>query len=488
MKLSNRIVSNTMNIFTIDIVSKIIGMGFMIYAARVLGVKEFGTLILIGTVINLLNMFSAVGIRPMAIREIAKNKDQGGKYINNVLGLRLILASVSYMILILVVLIVDYEPRVNKLLYIMGLSMFPEALVNTFGIVYIAFERMKINAQISIVIGFSSTCISILLLYLGYGVMALVLNGIAFSFLNAIIYGYHIWTRFFPFKIEVKVSILRWMFFESLPFASHGIMNMITQRSSVFLLSAIKGPVDPTVAIGYYTPAIKAIDPLMKLPHSMRLALLPVISENENSPELIKKIVENTTKYLLIFLSFPIIVMTTFFPEKLVLLILGDKYLPSASILGIIGVAFAFKALNAPIIAVLASSGHLYRYLYLSGGVTIFTVILNIFLIPRYSYKGAAVTVLVEAIITTLTRHYLVRDIYGTNPGEQKMLIKVFSTIGTSVVLTFILYKVVQIPVPFSVSIGLVAYGGMIYFLGIFSRNEMAVVVRRLLKKVPVRA
>src|SRR3972149_6239351 len=138
MKLSNRIVSNTMDIFTIDIVSKIIGMGFMIYAARVLGVKEFGTLILIGTVINLLNMFSAVGIRPMAIREIAKNKDQGGKYINNVLGLRLILASVSYMILILVVLIVDYEPRVNKLLYIMGLSMFPEALVNTFGIVYIA--------------------------------------------------------------------------------------------------------------------------------------------------------------------------------------------------------------------------------------------------------------------------------------------------------------------------------------------------------------
>ena len=56
MKLPTRIASKTLNVFTIDIVSKIIGMAFMVYAARVLGVKEFGTFILIGTVVNLLNL------------------------------------------------------------------------------------------------------------------------------------------------------------------------------------------------------------------------------------------------------------------------------------------------------------------------------------------------------------------------------------------------------------------------------------------------
>ena len=488
MRIANRIVSNTLNMFSIDILSNIIGMLFMIYAARVLGVKEFGIFILIGTVVNLLNMFSAVGIRPMAIREIAKNKDNAGAYINNILGLRLMLAFIAYIVMSIFVYFVDYEPRVKTLIVIMGLSMFSDAFVNTFAIIYIAFEKMKVFRQLSILTAFLSSCVSVLILYLGYGVKALILNGIFFSIISAIIYGFHVRARFFPIKIEAKMSIFRWMLLESLPFALHGILGMITQRSSVFLLSIIRGPVDPAVAIGYYAPANRALTPVMKLPQSMRIALLPVISGNENSPELIKKIIEKTTKYLLIFLSFPIILLTSFFPEQLILIVLGKNYLPTAAILSILGWAFAFKALNAPILSVLASSRHLYRYLYLSAGITIFTIGLNIILIPIYSYKGAAVTVLAEAIISTLTRHYLVRDIYGRNPEEEKMLIKVLSTIGTSIVLIFILNNIVHIPLLFSVLIGVAIYGGMIFSLGIFTHKEIAVAMRSLLKDTPVRA
>lgn len=487
MKIANRIVSNTLNMFSIDILSDIIGMSFMIYAARVLGVKEFGIFILIGTVVNLVNMFSNAGIRPMAIREIAKNKDNAGAYINNILGLSLIMTFIAYIVMSIFVYFVDYELRVKTLLLIMGLYMFSDAFVTTFAIIYIAFEKMKVFRQISILTALLSSCGSILILYLGYGVKALILNGIFFSIFSAVIYGYHVWVRFFPFKIEAKMSILRGMFLESVPFALHGILSMITQRSSVFLLSVIRGPVDPAVAIGYYAPANRALTPVMKLPQSMRIALLPVISGNENSPELIKKIVEKTTKYLLIFLSFPIVFITTFFPEQLISFVLGRQYLPTAAILSILGWAFAFKALNAPIISVLASSKHLYRHLYLSAGIAIFTIGLNIILIPVYSYKGAAITVLAEAIISTLTRHYLVRDIYGRNPEEEKMLVKVISAIVTSIVLTFILNNIVHLPLLFSVLIGLAVYGGMIFSMGVFTLKEIAVAVQSFLKNTPVR-
>ena len=97
--IENKLIRNTGFVFASGITNKLFSFFFIAYAARVLGPADFGLYALIGTVTFLFSYFGNLGIGPMAIREISRNKHKAHELFNHILSLRMTLVILSYPLL-----------------------------------------------------------------------------------------------------------------------------------------------------------------------------------------------------------------------------------------------------------------------------------------------------------------------------------------------------------------------------------------------------
>lgn len=131
---------------------------------------------------------------------------------------------------------------------------------------------------------------------------------------------------------------------------------------------------------------------------ALHTSIFPVMSKiYKTSKESLKFICEKLFKYSII-IAFPIAVGTTILSERFILLIYGSEYLPSVIALQILiwsdVIIFTnftprlFESINKQII---------FTEITMLGAVT--NVVLNLLLIPQFSYVGAAIATCLTEII-----------------------------------------------------------------------------------------
>jgi O-antigen/teichoic acid export membrane protein len=141
---------------------------------------------------------------------------------------------------------------------------------------------------------------------------------------------------------------------------------------------------------------------------------------------------EGTTKFLFAFVAFPMIIATTFFAKEIVVLLFGPAYLPTVDALRILGWAYALVAATTPAFAVISTSRHLERYVPWALGWVLVNVILNLLLIPTYSFIGAAIATVITETLGWLFRLYLVKQMVGITFSDAHVLLDLIGPMGTT--------------------------------------------------------
>ena len=96
----------------------------------------------------------------------------------------------------------------------------------------------------------------------------------------------------------------------------------------------------------------------------------------------------------------PAAVAIPFFARPLMVLVCGEKYARSAGCLQVLGLAMAVIFLTYPHLSLLVASGRQHLFAWIAGLSGLFNLGLNLVLIPRFSYMGAAwATVVTEALV-----------------------------------------------------------------------------------------
>lgn len=425
MQIGNRLIKNTGFVFVSGITTKLFSFFFIAYAARVLGPGDFGLYALIGTITFLFSYFGNLGITPMAIREISKNKHKAHELFNHIISLRLALVIVSYPLLLLAVNLLGYREDVKGLIYIAGLSAILGTFSHSLGILYIAFERFKIPALVSIVVSFLGNATNILVLYLGYGLKGIIWVALLESLLGAVISGLWVRLRFLKYRLAFHSSLWNDLMSQALPFAILSFFQQAIMQINTILLSKLPGSFPGEIAIGYYNPASSLCKTALMLPDSLRQAALPTVASNAENLEMIKGIIDKSTRVLLIMIIFPLILVTTFFPKEILTMVFGNAYLSSAPALTIMGWAYAFQVFNTPVNVALAATREIKKFIpwvILLFGIN---VLFAVPLILYYSFVGAAIAFLVTKIIETIFRNYLLRTIWGIKRLEINKLVKI---------------------------------------------------------------
>ena len=482
MSIAQRVIKNTSFMLVANIINKAMGVVVFAYAARVLGVKNIGLYILATTFVFFFSFATQMGLQAFTIREIAKDKSRAGIFLSKVLSLKLVLSLVALSIMAVVVMLLRYPPETQKLICLMGLTLIFGVFPNSFGMVYIAFEKMSIVAVASLFSSVISYILQILVLYLGYGLQAFVLIQVTITAIYSFVYGCFTWRYLVKFKIQLDFAFWKQLIKSASPFAVLKLLVLVHAQIDVLMLSKITGPIDKNLAVGYYSPPYKIFNTLLAIPRSLKLAMLPMIASHFNSSlETVRTSLEKSTKFLLIFLSFPTLIATTFFAPQIVTLLFGKSYIPSAAVLTILGWIYSFELISAPIIAVLITSQrHLIKYIPWAVGVAFLNIVLNLIFIPKNSYIGAAYVTLITEVLAFLVKLYFIKSILSIKLSEIKRNLKFVFPFCLTWGIIWILSK---INIWLIAIAGVPVYCGMLALFRTLNRKELAMILNIIRRK-----
>ncbi len=402
MSTIQRIAKNTAVLLVAQVASYLLAFFYMMYAARYLGAAGFGILSFALAFTGIFGVLADLGLYSLTIREVARDKSLALKYLANVSLLKIILVAVAFGLIALTINLMGYPQETITVVYLFGLYVVLAAFAQMFYSIFQAFERMEfqaigqmLNAALLLggvifainhgfsVVGFASLYVIASVIALGYSFAVMKLkfsNPASAPAVKAMEFDWSFW------KPMIK---------KALPFFLIVALDLISLRIAMVMLSAMKGD----EAVGWYSASFQIMQVFLFIPSVFLAALYPVLSRfYVSSQESLRFAYEKSFKYLSL-LGLPIAVGITMLGDRIILGIFQEGFAPSVIALRVLIWTIPFSFLNAMFGTILASMNRQNLAAKIVLAYTIVNVVMNLILIPRYSYVGAAMVNVVGSLI-----------------------------------------------------------------------------------------
>jgi len=442
MNTVQRIAKNTGVLFISNIVSKVFSFFYVMYTARYLGAEGFGILSFALAFTGIFGVFTDLGLNPLTVREVARDKSLAGKYLNNITVMKLILVIITFALIALVINILGYPLQTIKVVYLIALSIIFSAFTRIFYSIFQAFEKMEyqslgqvlksilIFSGVMLAIKYNFTIIDFASIYLIASIVVLgysliILRG---KFSNPV------------FASKNKIVEIDWSFWkptikEALPFGLTGIFVTIYYWTDSVMLSLMQG----NEVVGWYNAAYRLILILLFIPSIINVSIFPIMSRfYVSSEDLLRFTYKKFFKYMAI-IGIPLGVGVTLLANKIILLIFGAEYINSIIALQILVWSSVFIFLSSAFARLLESSNRQLTITKITAINALANVILNLILIPKFSYIGASIATVITEFSALMFSIIVCSKIgYGLSKKDLLGLSKVF--IASLLMGIFIIY------------------------------------------------
>ncbi|MCE7699520.1 MAG: flippase, partial [Methanobacterium paludis] len=465
-----RITKNVGVVFISQMLSYVLGFFTLMYSARYLGVEGFGTLSLALAFTGIFSVCMDLGLSRLTIREVARDKSLANNYVANITFIKILLALFTFLLIFIIVNLVGYTPETMQVIYLIALYTLFNAFSQLFYAVFQAHEKME---YLSVGVILSS------ILLLGGVLLAIYLkfNIIQFSLIyvvsgaSILIYSLVAYSKKFHIpKMRFNGQLWKSLISESWPFAITSISISIYTWIDTIILSIITGP----ESVGLYNASYKLIMVLLFIPMVFNYAIFPLMSQYYvSSKEALNLTFDKLFKIMLVA-ALPIGVGTVLIAKKVILLIYGPQFLGAVIALQILIWSPVLIFARSPFERLLESSDRqlVVTKVFIIG--VIFNVILNIIVIPKYSYVGAGIiTVLTDALVLG----FLVYITKSLNFSiSKKTEINLFKIILASLIMGLILNYLSTLNLFFLIIIGAIIYILLLLILRILDEDEILMI------------
>lgn len=390
MSKIHNIAKNTSYLTIALILQKIISFTYFALLARYLGPVDLGKYYFAISLTTIFAIFIDLGLSNVLTREVAKDQSKVSKYLGNILTLKVPLAALSSILAVLTIYFLQPDPIVKQLVYISCFSMVLDSFTSVFFAAVRGFHNLKYES-------ISSVIFQVIVLIFGYGALLLggglifAMGALVLASLYNFIYSWVITTS----KLKIKIGLFYDKVFVAnilkitWPFAVYAIFQRLYTYLDTVILSFFAG----NEQVGLYQVAFKIIFALQFLPMAFTASLYPAMSAYwQNNQKQLNITLERALNYLTI-ISLPIIVGVFLLADKIVLLF-KDGYEGSVLPLKITIISLFFIFVNFPIGSLLNACDRQKRNTINMGLATIFSIILNLILIPRFQAIGASIAIL----------------------------------------------------------------------------------------------
>lgn len=385
--LVRKVFSNTSWLTIEKILIMGISLAVSVYLARVLGPAGWGKLNYLLALVTLLGPFTSLGLNAIVTRELVNRPNDTEKIMATTITLRFLSGVLGVLLCTLLAMLLINGDRQEFLLVLMLLV---SSLFNSGKVVEFWFQSRMENKYVSIFrvilrLGFAVAKVLAVLWTDEFWVLVLVF-ALEFAFLGI---GYIL-----LFLARGGVLNLRALDFaygfglvrQSFWLILSTMASVIYLKVDQIMLESMRGD----VAVGIYAVAVRLSEVWFFFPVAFAAALFPV---------LLKARTDNQTRYqtqlqiscdLLLYGALILTAVVIWVAPWFVTTVFGGDYKNSASVLSIHILGSSFVFMRALVSKWLIAESLLRFSLWSDGLGAISNVILNLILIPKYGYWGAA--------------------------------------------------------------------------------------------------
>lgn len=467
MHIAQRITKNFLWLFIGEATGN--GLAFLstVYLSRTLTETGFGKLAFAQAVATYFILIVNSGLPTFGLREIAKSPGQVKEFFLNIVALRLLFAMLIFSIFTLVVWHLQFPMEMKILLTGTALWVFTQAIYSDFAfqgmekMQFVAVGRSMVQLIFLLSIFYwikgSNDLTTVPLLRFGSELLA----GITLLIIFFISFGK--WS----FK-DLKISVWKPYLKEAWIIAASLILINIYYTFDTLLL----GLLDKPALVGWYNAAYKVIMLFVGIAGLLQMAFAPFFASQKEKLDVFKKGVAGFS-VILIFLSALICGSLFLGSHDLIKFLYGNDYLPSIPILRLLSIALFFIFLDTVFLAPLLFTGFQKYYLLsvLIGAIS--NIILNLILIPLWSYKGAAIATISSNFLIAISGFiFFVRGFYF----DRHLIRNIFSGIAILGSVLFTIYKL-QVSSLFSVSLFILLFSMLFLIL---HKTEIEFIFKKL--------
>ncbi|NPV07598.1 MAG: oligosaccharide flippase family protein [Anaerolineae bacterium] len=393
-----RVAKNSLTPMSLSLLNKLIDMAFAMLMLRLLGPAGAGDYQFAVTFIGYFEILVRFGLGTLITREVAREPEQGRRFLGNALGVRLLLwlGSLPLMALLLAayVLWTGLTPEVVAAVAVFSVAVFLGNVADALSAVFYAHERMEHPAFVSTGTTLVKVTLGAIILLAGGGFVGLAFASIASNLFTVLVLGYLLTRDYFRPTVSLERGFASGMARESFPLMINHLLATVFFQVDVLLLQPMRGSVE----VGYYGAAYRYIRGLDIIPGYFTMALFPVMSRYARSARESLQRAYRLSLRLLFLVSIPLALGTTFIARELILILAGPQYLPhSVLALQILIWYMPLGFVNSVTQYVLIALDE-QRYLTRAFVIGVsFNLLANLATIPLFGYRAAAaVTVLSE--------------------------------------------------------------------------------------------
>jgi O-antigen/teichoic acid export membrane protein len=387
-----RVLINALSLLLAYILPKLLTLGAIITAARVLGVSGFGQYGTAAAFAVILSIVATLGMQPLLIREMAKRPQGAADWLRSAHVVKT--ASNLVMLALLVALadgLMDYPVPVRLAALLLGLSYAIGAYAENLAAWFQSVERMEVWMQASAAAGLVTGALGAILVLSTRNVVA---------FCAAPLLGQIASLAWLASRLPrdmhrghaSRASVAR-LLRALVPFAAGFIAITLHSKIAVPLLARWW----PSDEVGLYTAAYKFIDLVQALAVVGAAAVYPRLARLPNAHNAATRLVEIT------MLAGVLAGGTLWLARsEAVHLLFGSGYAGAAAPTAWLALGIAPLAINIVGGYVLAAAGEIRRVAVLYAGATLIKIALVAVLVPDLGATGTALAMLItEATLAT---------------------------------------------------------------------------------------
>jgi O-antigen/teichoic acid export membrane protein len=469
MNTVQRIVKNTGVLLVSQIASYILGFFFIMYTARYLGAEGFGILSFALAFTGIFGVFTNLGLNTLTAREVARDKSLASKYLGNIAVMKILLVAITFGLIALTINLLGYPEQTIKVVYLVALSVILSAFSGLFYSTFQAYEKLEYQSIGQILN--SALMLSGALVAISYGFSVAGFASIYFL-ASAVALGYTfaicMW-KFAKPKLEVDWSFWKETIKEAWPMGGMAVCIVIYFRIDTVMLSLM---MDDT-AVGLYGAAYRLSEISTIIPSMFMASVFPVLSKyHADSMSSFVSTYEKSVKYLF-YLALPMALIVTLLAKPIVNLIFGSEFLGSVIALQILIWAAAIMYVTMVQGTTIITANKQRVSFIVTVVAAVLNIILNLIVIPKYSYIGAsATTVATEAFGFFVGIFFLNR--WGYKLNMTNVYLPPLLGLCTAAVVAIILINM-AINIYIISMVVIVIYGLIVYKMGIKEDDKLLI-------------
>ena len=422
-------------LFVSQIIGSICGFIWTILIARYLGVSDYGIMNFAISFTGIIAITMDLGISTHIVRHIATDYDSAPKYLGNAIPLKTIFSFFTFLLALILLILMKCDELTIQVTLLFTIQKIFASLIGLFNGSLQAVEEGKYQAIGNILLNILLLIFMIISIVGDFG-----LYGITLSYLIAnlivVIFQYLAMKKILSKpKFEFDKKFCKKITLYSIPFALTSFLGVVLYSVDMVMLTKMVG----NYANGIYSAAYKLISVLTLFYGVYSAVVFPVMSRlYKNDKKSLVISFEKSIKYFML-LTIPISFATILYSTDIVVFFFGQSYSQTSSVLSILIITVPLSFINAICINLLNAS-HKERYVTLTYIIATTTnFILNLIIIPKYSYDGAAFTNILSDILLTILFFY---SIYNLDLMPNK---KLYFELLKIIIASFILYIVLSV-------------------------------------------